>query len=839
MASACSEEAPSTLPVTAGSGPALTHDQAGLAKSTSSTPIRTWVDPLVIDRLKHAPRQRVLVELADPERDTPRLESPDDGFGARRRASVHRPTRARLDATKSALVRGLDAASASTVDVVHWYPPFSLIALDLSPPQVQLLTHLAGVERIHADREEQPALASSLPTIATPWFHQTRAAGQGTSVAVLDTPVRYDNGHFGSCSTPGAPGCAVAAWENFSTQSQQEVIGFEDANGKGSHGTNVAAIVHGVAPDARLLGLNVFYWSESEEGMRSRVSDQLDALAWVADNASTYGIVAVNMSIGGDPDGPGTCNDISRYDPIRTLWDEHGILTVVSSGNDGQPNATSPPGCISLAVTVGAHFDTELEDYDGSCEQLGPVEREIACFSNLSGMVDLLAPGVYIDAGGFTKSGTSMAAPHVAGAIAAWQSWFLQDEGGFKTPFWMHKRLLMQSSAPHVHTDGRRFQRLDFDQSAKWDYGRAFPYWFRETGDNVIPSDGSFFETSFDVSGQGWDVQSAYLVLDVVHEHPEHVEVRVESPDGKLALFRLPDGQAHFTGVVGRTVEPGALEALAGASVDGTWRLRIRDTVGTHTGNYLQGALYFNQQGCAPDCRGESCGDDGCGGSCGEICLISGTCHASGEVAPNNPCRSCIPQVSPSTWTAVEGIACDDNDACTLEDRCNAGSCRGDDLTCPPPGPCQESGACDSQTGECEYAARSDGLTCSDGDACTVADTCVDGACTGKAVDCSPPNACMRSSGCDAANGTCQFVPEANGTACPMGVCQAGSCVASTNQPSTDGGADSGGEMSNESSDDGGCGCRTRRGSAGSEAWLLLGALAGLIRSRRNRRAQR
>lgn len=810
-------------------------DRATGVPATNSTGTRpAWVDPLVTSRMQARPRQRVLVELVR-EDEGPRLEAPDEPRARSPRPSLSPSRRLALRTRKEGIVQRLDATTPDTVDVVHWYPPFAVVALDATPTQILELARLDTVARIHADREERPALGSSLPAVDAPWFHTARGSGEGTAVAVLDSPVRYDNGHFGSCPSPGASGCAVAAFESFSPQSPQEVIAFEDANGKGSHGTNVAAIVHGVAPDARLLALNVFYWNEEAEGMRSRVSDQLDALAWVADHAAQYDIVAVNMSIGGDPEGPATCNDISRYDAVRTLWDDHGVLTVVSSGNDGESNAIASPGCISMAVTVGAHFDTELDDYDGSCEQVAPRQREIACFSNLSGMVDLLAPGVYVDAGGYVKSGTSMAAPHVAGAVAAWQSWFLEDEGSFKSPFWMHKRLLMQSSAPHVHTDGRRYQRLDFGESVQWDSGRSFPYWFRESSGNEIPSNGSFFETSLEVSGGGFTVQSAYLVLDVAHERPEHLDIRVQSPDGHLAMLELPAGQAHFSGVIGRTVEPGALTNLAGSQVDGSWTLRIRDTVGTHDGHYLQGALYFVKQGCSPSCEGTSCGDDTCGGSCGAFCLIDGACFARDETQPGNTCRSCIPGVSDTSFTAVEGKTCDDGDGCTLNDRCTAGVCGGEDRTCPAPGACETSLGCNPDTGGCAYDPLPDGTSCSDDDACTTSDACVDGRCEGAPITCTPSGPCQRQDGCEPSTGQCVFVDLEDGASCPGGTCRAGACVPTGSAPPGDGGTLPQQQDAASPDEGGGCGCRLEQNDSRGVAWLAA-ALAALTLAHRRRK---
>jgi hypothetical protein len=86
---------------------------------------------------------------------------------------------------------------------------------------------------------------------------------------------------------------------------------------------------------------------------------------------------------------------------------------VIASGNSSSNSGVGAPACISTAVTVGATYDFGTE--------------AVTDFSNSAPLVDLLAPGQWIDSSvpfdGFASyAGTSMAAPHVAGAFAALRS---------------------------------------------------------------------------------------------------------------------------------------------------------------------------------------------------------------------------------------------------------------------------------------------------------------------------------------------------------------------------------------------------------------------------------
>lgn len=140
-------------------------------------------------------------------------------------------------------------------------------------------------------------------------------------------------------------------------------------------------------------------------------SDQLRALDWLSTVASTYNLAAINMSLGGTTKYTSDCDSDTRKVGIDNLR-AAGVVTFVAAGNSGWTDGVSAPGCISSVVTVGSTRDG------------GPAATpadSISSFSNSSALVEMWAPGEWIQSSTlnskFTlKAGTSMATPHVAGA---------------------------------------------------------------------------------------------------------------------------------------------------------------------------------------------------------------------------------------------------------------------------------------------------------------------------------------------------------------------------------------------------------------------------------------
>ncbi len=309
---------------------------------------------------------------------------------------------------KTALL-GRVAASARVIDRDWAHLP--LVQVRASTVEAALAI-LDGDEAEAAYEVEHYALtdAESFPLINQPAAALSGKIGAGTSVAVLDTGTDYTRADFGSCTAPGAPApCRVAYAADFAPN--------DNARDDNGHGTNVAGIVAGVAPGARLIALDVF------NGGGASSTDIISAIDWAIANQRTYNIAALNLSLGGGA-ATSPCTGDAIGVALRSAR-AAGIAPVVASGNNGYPNAVSAPACAPAAISVGAVYDAGIGGVGySSCSDPTTAADKIACFSNSASFLTLLAPGAMITAAGYTMAGTSQATPHVAGAIAVLRAAF-------------------------------------------------------------------------------------------------------------------------------------------------------------------------------------------------------------------------------------------------------------------------------------------------------------------------------------------------------------------------------------------------------------------------------
>jgi aqualysin 1 len=228
---------------------------------------------------------------------------------------------------------------------------------------------------------------SALPLSRTYSYTTT---GAGVNAYIIDTGIRRTHTQFG--------GRALAGFD---------AIG-DGRNGNDchGHGTHVAGTVggstYGVAKSVRLFTVRVLSCSGS--GSTSGVIAGVD---WVTRNHAKPAVA--NMSLGG---GASTAMDTAVRNSIAA-----GVTYSIAAGNSNQNAANFSPARVGEAITVGATTSSDTR----------------SSFSNFGSGVDIFAPGSAIlsawrtsDTATATISGTSMAAPHVAGVAAR----FLQGSPG-------------------------------------------------------------------------------------------------------------------------------------------------------------------------------------------------------------------------------------------------------------------------------------------------------------------------------------------------------------------------------------------------------------------------
>ncbi|MEU8699351.1 S8 family serine peptidase [Streptomyces sp. NPDC048680] len=208
--------------------------------------------------------------------------------------------------------------------------------------------------------------------------------GANTTGYILDSGIEFGHSEFGGRAVAGFD--AVGDGQNG-----------QDCNG---HGTHVAGTVggktFGIARSAKLVSVRVV--DCSGEGS---IAGTIAGLDWVARNAVQPAVL--NASLG------------DAYSPALNLaadaLAESGVLPVVSAGNDAKDACTASPASAHEVLAVGASDRTD--------HQTG--------FSNYGSCVSLFAPGqdiisARLGGGSVSKSGTSMASPHVAGVALLYKA---------------------------------------------------------------------------------------------------------------------------------------------------------------------------------------------------------------------------------------------------------------------------------------------------------------------------------------------------------------------------------------------------------------------------------
>lgn len=374
---------------------------------------------------------RVIVGLRLPAPFQP------EGKLAHAAARAQRSAIAEAQREIATLLEGLNA------HLYRRYRAIPYVALRADEAALRALLGSPLVAQVEEDVARRATLDSSTLVIGAPSVWAAGFDGAGQTVVVIDTGIDADHPFFGgrvvdeACfSNAGGTAGGISLCPN-GTPSQtgpgasdaQVPPCFVDSILYCSHGSHVAGIAvgagpsfNGVAPGANVISIQVFTRHDNPEPcapsappcISSWTSDEIAAL----DHTYTtlrplHTLAAVNMSLGGgiftDQTVCDTTNSATKA-AIDTLRSAE-IATVIAAGNGRSTNGMAAPGCISSAVAVSATWDDD----------------RVVSFSDMHEMVELLAPGAFItssfpDNSYATIHGTSMSAPHVAGAWAILKS---------------------------------------------------------------------------------------------------------------------------------------------------------------------------------------------------------------------------------------------------------------------------------------------------------------------------------------------------------------------------------------------------------------------------------
>lgn len=275
---------------------------------------------------------------------------------------------------------------------------------------------LPYVEETHFDRRAEKTVSDARRVVGADELGAEGTTGEGVTIAILDTGIDYTHPALGGDIGPGSKVTGGYDLVNDDPDPMDgdghgtHVAGIAAANGEGPGGEEIT----GVAPEAKLRAYKVL----NDQG-----SGSFSTIIAGIERAVEDSVDIINMSLG----GPGTPDG-----PLAQATDnasKAGALPTVSAGNGGDYRTIGSPGVADRALTVGASNDDDrITDFSSR----GPTNGAFTV------KPDVVAPGARVRStlpgGSFGRlSGTSMAAPVVAGAAAlalgrnpGWNAQFLK-----------------------------------------------------------------------------------------------------------------------------------------------------------------------------------------------------------------------------------------------------------------------------------------------------------------------------------------------------------------------------------------------------------------------------
>ena len=392
-------------------------------RERSSAPLtRQQENALAIEATRQALDESTLASLQDKAQQVEALRQSA-------RQEIYWRSLSRLQRSQAALVQQIEAMGG---EVVYQYTLWNAVAARLPAERLTEVAALKGVAEVVEDGMLEPLLDVSVPTTGAPAFWNAGFTGQGVDVAVVDTGI--------DASHPALSGKVLAqkrCLDGLGSSYHTTDPSPDDVNG---HGTHIGGIIasqdsqyRGIAYGIRGL-LNAKAGGDADGydggGASMTDSDAMKCVEWAV-SGNLYGAEVLNFSFGGATSADDT--PLARF--FDAVSDQMNVLVAIASGNSGSALQTllSPgiaPNAISVANVQDGGTLSRLDDTIRSSSSRGPT-------AGGRKKPDLAAPGTAITSTDnswegsnpywVTYSGTSMAAPHVAGAAALLISSGLSD----------------------------------------------------------------------------------------------------------------------------------------------------------------------------------------------------------------------------------------------------------------------------------------------------------------------------------------------------------------------------------------------------------------------------
>jgi subtilisin family serine protease len=368
--------------------------------------------------------------------------------------------RAQKEAVRTLQDRFIKKISPDKVTIKRRFDYTRSLAVEASAEAVKRLEKMDEVDFVEPDYPFHIHTAQGIPLMNAPGVRSVYA-GQGVSIAVLDSGIDYTHAALGGS---GFPNAKVIGGYDFGDDDADPM----DTQGHGTSCAGIAAgdaagtgnYMGGVAKDARLYALKV---TQGSTGTAYN-SDIVAGMEWCIDHAEDnpdYPIKVISISLGGGKYDTACDSEFSTFARTAAIAVSAGITLFASSGNDGYCGSLASPACVSHIISVGAVFDANIGgagfcvSQDSCAPNQGthafcgadPVAwvyataaDKVAPYTNISTLLDILAPShnatTLTIGGGYAAAfgGTSAACPYAAAAAACLQSAVHTAHGYFLTP---------------------------------------------------------------------------------------------------------------------------------------------------------------------------------------------------------------------------------------------------------------------------------------------------------------------------------------------------------------------------------------------------------------------